>query len=260
MKGHINLLLFLFFAITFCPSKSTAQKPANTSIEKRFIILDIIMAAPQTIHDCDCPRDGDFFPSFSATPLSDVPPQVASSFASKFIIFLDAEGTGIYNFDIAPVYSAYFTPGILDGETVYYLHPQCVGHYDDDRPIPFHGGSITFGSNGEISLDINPGYSFGFIICEKNLDHVIFEKNLQLGQSIIYPNPAYNTINIESQFLTTDLMIFNQTGNIIFQQSIEKKDFTQEINSIDISSIPSGVYFLHLQNEEKREVQKFIKL
>ena len=69
------------------------------------------------------------------------------------------------------------------------------------------------------------------------------------GKSIVlYPNPAQNTIKIETSFdlKNTNIIIYNQTGQI------EKCISNINTNSIEIETVdlPNGVYYLTLRNDE----------
>ena len=60
----------------------------------------------------------------------------------------------------------------------------------------------------------------------------------------IYPNPASDQINVTSNFKITEIKIYNTIGKLIMDNSIQKRDFTINVNDL----IP-GVYFLELANE-----------
>ena len=71
-----------------------------------------------------------------------------------------------------------------------------------------------------------------------------------------YPNPVKEKFSIKSSFLTGDihLSIFNIRG----QELIERKINSQN-TQIDISTLPAGIYFVRLKNEQTVEVGKIIK-
>jgi len=74
----------------------------------------------------------------------------------------------------------------------------------------------------------------------------------------IFPNPAINKITIENiqqtAPTTANIEISNIEGQLI-------KTFTTNENktSIDVSALPSGVYFVKVKNEKCLEVRKFVK-
>ena len=82
------------------------------------------------------------------------------------------------------------------------------------------------------------------------------ELSLKTNSLTIYPNPALNLVTIETSEPPTNgqLTILNLTGqNLITRQISEPKTV------IDISNLPSGVYFVRLTNEKTVAVGKIIK-
>ncbi len=73
---------------------------------------------------------------------------------------------------------------------------------------------------------------------------------------LLYPNPALNTLNIQS-----DVSLENATLNV-FDLLGRKMHYSVISNNIlDISSLPQGIYFLEIgnQNSSQRLVKRFIK-
>jgi alpha-tubulin suppressor-like RCC1 family protein len=66
----------------------------------------------------------------------------------------------------------------------------------------------------------------------------------------LFPNPAQNILNIESQELT-EIAIINLIG-----EQLMKLKLTAGINTINLSSLPSGIYMIQTKNGA---TQKFIK-
>jgi len=69
----------------------------------------------------------------------------------------------------------------------------------------------------------------------------------------VYPNPAISNLNIVSPH-TGEVTVYGLSGNIIHRG--QKKS---EKMSIDLSSIPSGIYIITLQSSENSSQQKFVK-
>ncbi|MDX2188905.1 MAG: fibronectin type III domain-containing protein [Bacteroidota bacterium] len=61
--------------------------------------------------------------------------------------------------------------------------------------------------------------------------------------SLIYPNPATNKLNIKNHIIGDNLIIKNIFGEIILIQILKS-----EFEEIDISNIPKGIYFIQLGN------------
>jgi hypothetical protein len=77
------------------------------------------------------------------------------------------------------------------------------------------------------------------------------------GRNItVYPNPATDKITIESSANQTksQLTILNLNGQQVFTCQISEPK-----TQIDITNLPSGVYFVRLTNDKTVEVGKFIK-
>jgi hypothetical protein len=78
----------------------------------------------------------------------------------------------------------------------------------------------------------------------------------QHTKTAVYPNPAADKITIETSVVSkeSNLVIVNIAGReLITRQVSELKTV------IDISSLPSGVYFVRLTNDRTVEVGKFVK-
>jgi len=76
--------------------------------------------------------------------------------------------------------------------------------------------------------------------------------DLVLTKVSIYPNPASNILFISSEITINNLSVFSISGKKV----LEQKNID---NSIDISSLPAGMYFLEITSENGKAVQKFIK-
>jgi hypothetical protein len=85
-------------------------------------------------------------------------------------------------------------------------------------------------------------------------------KNMPLGVNeyaasnvIIYPNPVSNTLFVTSETPQIErLTIFSVSGQVVF---FEEND----TNSVDVSGLSEGVYFLEITSEKEKSIQKFIK-
>jgi hypothetical protein len=72
----------------------------------------------------------------------------------------------------------------------------------------------------------------------------------------LYPNPVTDKITVETSSTPTQsqLSIMNVNG-----QQLITRHITEPKTQIDISNLPSGVYFVRLTNNRTVEVGKFIK-
>ena len=72
----------------------------------------------------------------------------------------------------------------------------------------------------------------------------------------LYPNPATDKITVETSGTPQEshLAIVNAQG-----QEFIIRQITQPKTQLDLSSLPSGVYFVRLTNDKTVEVGKFVK-
>ena len=74
-----------------------------------------------------------------------------------------------------------------------------------------------------------------------------------LASISIYPNPATTSIEFNNIDVTnTEIHIFDSFGREVFYQQKEAN------NSIDVSSLSSGTYFLRIHQDERKFLQKLI--
>ncbi|VXC00493.1 conserved exported hypothetical protein [Flavobacterium sp. 9AF] len=80
-----------------------------------------------------------------------------------------------------------------------------------------------------------------------NLNATNFDKNTIQ----IYPNPATSFVTVSSQERITSMQLFNTVGQRVFVKA--------NGNVIDVSFLPVGTYFLHLETENGKVVKKINK-
>jgi hypothetical protein len=69
----------------------------------------------------------------------------------------------------------------------------------------------------------------------------------------VYPNPTSGTLNLESNEDHSQVSIFNNLGQLV-------KQFEKVSNSLDVSELESGIYFIQIRNSEGIGTKKFSKL
>ena len=118
---------------------------------------------------------------------------------------------------------------------------------DHDWPGTF--GNMDINSNEEIWNFVSQFDLYGLIDCMPNT----VESNLDNTVKIdVYPNPVVNTITIELENrVSQEFKIYSTTSDIVMEGKINSN-----IQSIDVSSLPSNVYFISLNNQTIR----FLKL
>jgi hypothetical protein len=75
-------------------------------------------------------------------------------------------------------------------------------------------------------------------------------------QTSLYPNPARDKITIETSGMPKEITL--EIVNIEGQQLITRQ-ISQPKTQIDISTLPSGVYFVRVINNRTVQVGKFVK-
>ena len=80
------------------------------------------------------------------------------------------------------------------------------------------------------------------------------ESKANENEFFIYPNPANNFIDIETEFKNYSISVFDNMGKLIL-----KEETNQNETRIDISSFSNGIYFIQLQSNGKLLSKKFIK-
>jgi hypothetical protein len=125
-------------------------------------------------------------------------------------------------------------------------------------------GNILLAGNFESSVDFDPGsatfnlisvpFSYpNIFIIKLNQLTVSIEENTMLINTSLYPNPTTNQITIVNDQITIKRI------NIIDSTGKKLKTISVKNNSINITSLPSGIYFIQLITEEGTIIKKFVK-
>ena len=132
-------------------------------------------------------------------------------------------------------------------------------NYDSIRISSNNGASfiaMTGTINGLNNLHIlssTSGYCLGQSgkIFKLGSTTAIIESYISLNQINIFPNPANNYINIDGDLSIANYQIKNTLG-----QSIKSDNFTNQ--SIDLSSMENGIYFIILTTSDNKLISKKI--
>ena len=84
--------------------------------------------------------------------------------------------------------------------------------------------------------------------CSLGLEESIFDKVL------IYPNPTKGEVNINNIALEK-ITIYNSIGQLVKSFSLNSGDTN---NTVDLSGLPKGIYFLYLINQDAASAKKII--
>lgn len=96
----------------------------------------------------------------------------------------------------------------------------------------------------------------GWTIMGDNLDNncnMTIDNNTLASNIVIYPNPTDSELNIISSFPLEKINVYNLKGQVIISSNNNKE------TSIDLSSLPSGIYFVKTTGNNTVETHKIIK-
>jgi len=152
----------------------------------------------------------------------------------------------------------------FDDMEIYYDCKGMGGNYSGSATSLVYSGTNGVLGKRQRNLNSSPNFFQGYLDDFKIWDRALslnevssictymsndsFEGN-QLNVTI-YPNPSDGIINIQSTFNFENLEVINQIGQNVF-----KSDYQ---NSIDLSHLSSGMYFIRLSGQDTSKIQKII--
>jgi hypothetical protein len=153
------------------------------------------------------------------------------------------------------------------------LSPQQIGFTDQSNFEPLNW-YWDFG-DGTSSQDTNPVHVYNtsgaYYVCLTACNTYACDSTCQLiqiekvssvtlaeatVQVLLWPNPVGEILNLRSNMKLESISIFNETGSMVF---LPKPIAWAGQISMDVSHLPSGIYFLKLQSEGKVWNGKFVK-
>ena len=167
-------------------------------------------------------------------------PDTLTSVGSSCIFIVKFDSTG--NFKWAKGVGSYGSEQgnsiTVDGNKNCYL----TGFYQDN--------SITFGTTTLTGAGAND------MFIAKLAGTVSSVPEVQDGASVIvYPNPASNQLTISNLKWIQNIEVYNMLGQCVISQIASPKSEQQLIN---VSTLPSGIYFLKVNCADKIYSQKII--
>ena len=73
----------------------------------------------------------------------------------------------------------------------------------------------------------------------------------------IFPNPSFDEVRVNSSERITKITLYNLSGERMETEVVSSSIFVQKI---DVSSFPSGIYWLEIQVDGERLMEKFVKM
>ena len=135
--------------------------------------------------------------------------------------------------------------------------PDSLGTACDYLPFSFYlGGKRTY-----YGLPNNPNYELGPLassLCD-TITSVGIEPNKANFAFNLYPNPTINKVTLNINALKPNeiatLSIYNNLGALLLQ-----KEITLHTQSLDVTDLPNGIYFIQLSTAEFTATQKLVKM
>lgn len=109
--------------------------------------------------------------------------------------------------------------------------------------------SIKLNSDGEIFVAFKDG-SVGNKASVLRYGTTLSLDENSLNDFDLFPNPAENILNIRTHKLV-DIQIYNSLGNLVLKNN--------KANSVDVSKLSNGIYYVNIKSDSKITVRKFVK-
>lgn len=123
------------------------------------------------------------------------------------------------------------------------------------KTLPLLVVGDTFENGAEIYFDFN----FPIItnVEQTTIDTTASNGDFSLNSNItLFPNPASNELQINSQLAFDAIVIYDLTGKEIKRIVSTQYRLTQEV---DVSNLKSGIYYISIQSGSSKKTQKFLK-
>ena len=161
--------------------------------------------------------------------------------------FTDTFGHNIYKFDFPAI-------NLLDSSH----HGQCDGAVIFTiKSLPGLSTGTTINNHAGIFFDVNPVVMTNTAVTQ--MGGCIPTAANQLHNPAtpeLYPNPATNTLRIKTNGTGYDMAIIND----VMGRQMVTKSLTGPVTTVDVTTLPSGVYYVTLKGENGVNVQQFVKL
>jgi len=159
------------------------------------------------------------------------------------VVFVQGDADGTVSYNCAPGLGM-STVLVLCGTGEMKPQADLVGITNDALTYSGEGHGWGASGSGNALFDTAVQFTVDFLYPLLPCNNITSNNELNHQELNIYPNPASDQINVTSNFNITEIEIYNTIGKLIMNNSIQKRDFTINVNDL----IP-GVYFLKLKNE-----------
>ena len=141
---------------------------------------------------------------------------------------------------------------VVDGDTVNTEDPRFLFPYSTPSySIDYDPINFTYSVEGDFEQVII-GYSTNIVdkICLTESCIGMSSETVQISELNVYPNPATNILNIDADFEKLEIM--NLLGETVLTVN-------QQVQSVDISELSIGTYFIKSTINNTSSITKFIK-
>jgi hypothetical protein len=174
----------------------------------------------------------------------------------------DTTAVGVYNevtIDLGPDVSIIWVDGVNDSHTV----DAGTGYSSylwSDSTTSTQDYVVTLLNMGVVGVEV--GDANGCLGSDEIIvDFILGLPNVEIGTVKMYPNPAYDVLNIETSNFTVqselEVKITSISGAMVFNQTYQTNggDFKQ---AIDITNLPTGTYFVEFMSNGQTTTESFI--
>lgn len=117
-----------------------------------------------------------------------------------------------------------------------------------DYTFVYANGTIDFAfakmSSASFSLAYHGGGNRGYAI-DVPITTALSVGEFEINKIAIYPNPATNSFSIKSNAEIKSVLVYDSNGKLI-------KKYENQSESLDVSSLQTGIYFLEIENSENQ--------
>ena len=148
-----------------------------------------------------------------------------------------------------------------------------VTNYDEDYdysldfgagfPLTMENGTLTVAFDFPGSHTVTISYTDGECGAEAEVTITIDSLFSPVGimenapiTANLYPNPAHNTLTVESTSPIREINVYDMTGHAVAVETMYTSSLQQVVN---ITSLPTGIYLLNVVTENGAKTAKFVK-
>lgn len=162
--------------------------------------------------------------------------------------FVASSATAGVDVDMTVMWSANMEVNSFDRTKAY------ISHYMNNNWDAYASAAATM-SGSMYSMTRAGVQSFSpFAVFDENTTLSVNEIATKMSANI-YPNPATDVINIAVQGIATEMGadIYNVSGQLVYSAAVQNN------SSINISSLPDGMYYIRLNSSDAHSTHKFVK-